>query len=277
MTTVTPAKDKILLHRRFEELYTQYNRREYLHPDPLELVLRFEDPADQEIAGLIASGLAYGKVGNILNSLEKIFDVLRRPSLDLAGARKKDLLDAFASFRHRWTTGEELACLLMGITVLRHEYGSLENCFLEGAGEEEEDVIPALISFVAKLRRASGCPESSLIACPTRGSACKRMFLYLRWMVRRDEVDPGPWGRVSSHQLVVPMDVHMHRVCRQFGLTSRRQADLKSALEVTAFFRQIEPADPVKYDFTMTRPGIRPDLEPGVVFGHFQANDAVLC
>ena len=266
-----PTSDKELLHRRLEELYRRFNRREYVHPDPLELVLRFEDPADQEIAGLIASSLAYGKVGNILNSLEKVFDVIQSPSADLAGKEKKDLLDDFAFFRHRWTTGEELACLLWGIARLRHEYGSLESCFLDGIRDKDRDVIPALTCFVAKLRLASGCGESSLIACPTMGSACKRLFLYLRWMVRHDEVDPGPWTRVSSAQLVVPMDVHMHRVCRQFGLTSRRQADLKSALEVTAFFRQLEPEDPVKYDFTMTRPGIRPDLEPGTVFDHFQA------
>jgi len=272
-----PNSDKELLHRRFEELYRRFNRKEYIHPDPLESVLRFEDPADREIAGLIASSLAYGKVGNILKSLEKIFGIIRNPSTDLAGKGKKELLDTFASFRHRWTTGEELACLLRGIAALRHEYGSLESCFLDGSRGMDRDVIPALTSFVAKLRLASGCRESSLIACPTMGSACKRLFLYLRWMVRCDEVDPGPWTRVSSAQLVVPMDVHMHRVCRQLGLTSRRQADLKSALEVTAFFRQLEPEDPVKYDFTMTRPGIRPDLEPGVIFEHFQAKDVRLC
>jgi uncharacterized protein (TIGR02757 family) len=102
------------------------------------------------------------------------------------------------------------------------------------------------------------------------------MFLYLRWMVRRDEVDPGPWTRVSSAQLIVPMDVHMHRVSRQLGLTSRRQADLKSALQVTAFFRQLEPADPVKYDFSLTRPGIRSELEPETVFDQFQAESTHL-
>jgi uncharacterized protein (TIGR02757 family) len=169
---------------------------------------------------------------------------------------RKELIEIFKSFRHRWTTGEELALLLKGIAILREEYGSLENCFFEGVKSDDEDVVPALRSFVAKLRLASGRRELSLLACPSMGSACKRMFLFLRWMVRRDEVDPGPWTQISASQLVVPMDVHMHRVSCQLGLTSRRQADLKSALQVTGFFRKLVPEDPVKYDFSLTRPGI---------------------
>jgi uncharacterized protein (TIGR02757 family) len=188
-----------------------------------------------------------------------------------------DLLESFISFRHRWTTGEELVYLLRGIAILREEYGSLENCFLEGSGEGDKDVIPALVSFVAKLRLASGRRDSSMLACPSMGSACKRMFLYLRWMVRRDEVDPGPWTQVSSSQLIVPMDVHMHRVSRQLGLTSRRQADLKSALEVTDFFRELVPEDPVRYDFALTRPGIRSHLEPAAGIDEFQADSVHLC
>jgi uncharacterized protein (TIGR02757 family) len=265
------------MHQWLEELYRTYNRREFVHPDPLEFVLKFEDPADQEVAGLIASGLAYGKVGYILKSLEKVFTVLNRPASDLEAMSRKDLLEAFGSFRHRWTTGEELAYLLRGVAVLREDYGSLENCFLEGMGEGDQDVIPALISLVTKLRLASGRKDSSLLACPSMGSACKRMFLFLRWMVRRDEVDPGPWSQTSPSQLIVPMDVHMHRVSFLLGLTSRKQADLKSALQVTGYFRKLEPADPVKYDFAMTRPGIRPELEPATVFKQFQAKDALLC
>jgi uncharacterized protein (TIGR02757 family) len=265
------------LYDRFEGMYRKYNRKEYIHPDPLEFVLRFEDPADQEIVGLIASGLAYGRVGNILQSLERIFHVLSRPSADLAVMGRNDLLEEFGSFRHRWTTGKELACLLGGMRILRDEYGSLENCFLKGLGEGHQDVIPALMAFVEKLRSASGARDNSMLACPSMGSACKRMFLYLRWMVRRDEVDPGPWRRVSSSQLIIPMDVHMHRVSRRLCLTSRKQPDLKSALEVTGFFRGLVPEDPVRYDFALTRPGIRSQLEPAAVNAEFQAESVHLC
>lgn len=277
MGTLTPSENKAHLHKRLEECYRTWNRREFVQPDPLQFVLRFDDPADQEIAGLIASGLAYGKVGHILVSLEKVFDVLEHPSADLAVMSRKDLLDAFASFRHRWTTGEELAELLRGVSVLREEYGSLENCFVEGLQEGDPDVIQALVNFVARLRTASGRKKSSMLACPSMGSACKRMFLYLRWMARRDEVDPGSWSGVPPTRLIVPMDVHMHRVSRRLGFTSRRQADLKSALEVTGFFRQLTPADPVRYDFALTRPGIRAEQGPETVLGGFQAEGLSLC
>ena len=261
VSKLTAVHDHDSLHSCFEELYRTWNRREFIHPDPLEFVLRFDDPADQEVAGLVASGLSYGRVGQILNNLEKVFKVLKHPSKDIKTMNRKELLEAFSSFRHRWTTGEELVFLLRGTAILREEYGSLEDCFLEGCGEGDIDVIPALVSFVAKLRLACGRKDLSMVACPSMGSACKRMFLYLRWMARCDEVDPGPWKRISPAQLVVPMDVHMHRVSRQMGLTNRRQADLKCALEVTGFFRQLVPEDPVRYDFALTRPGIRTQWE----------------
>ena len=276
MESLIPSQDKQLLHQRFEGLYRKYNRREFIHPDPLEYVLKFGDPADQEVAGLIASGLAYGRVGQILKNLEKVKDALGHPSEDLKTMSRKDLLDAFASFRHRWTTGEELAYILKGVAILREEHGSLENCFLEGLGKDDQDVVQAVISFVAKLRLASGRMDSSMVACPSKGSACKRMFLYLRWMVRRDEVDPGPWMQVSPSQLVIPMDVHMHRFSRQQGLTTRGQADLKSALQVTAFFKQLVPDDPVKYDFALTRPGIRSQLEPAAAGDQIHAESVHL-
>ncbi len=276
MNTLIPITDKELLLQRFEELYRIWNRREFIHPDPLEFVLRFDSPADQEVAGLIASGLAYGRVGQILKSLEKVFEILRRPSEDIKAMSRKELLDALGSFRHRWTTGEELAYLLRGAAILREEYGSLENCFAQGMAKDDHDVIPALKGFVGKLRLASARRDSSLVACPSMGSACKRMFLFLRWMVRRDEVDPGPWTSISPARLLVPVDVHMHRVCRQLGFTARGQADLKCSLEVTAFFRQLVPEDPVKYDFALTRPGIRSPLEPESVADQFHAESAHL-
>lgn len=272
-----PVSEKELLHQQFEELYRKYNRREFVHPDPLEFVLRFEKPADQEVAGLLAAGLAYGRVGQIIKSLEKIFIVLRSPSSDIVKMSRKELSEAFGSFRHRWTTGQEIVDLLRGISKLRRDYGSLENCFVEGSGDSDQDVIPALGNFITKLRSASGGKASSLLACPSRGSACKRMFLYLRWMVRSDEVDPGPWKRILPAQLIIPMDVHMHRVSRQFGLTRRSQADLKSALEVTGFFRNLIPDDPVRYDFALTRPAILPGRDPSEVFREFPAETAHLC
>ena len=241
----------------FEEIYKERNRPEFIHPDPLEFVSRFDDPDNQEVAGMIASALAFGRVGHILKNLETVFRILRNPASDLQEMSREDLKHAFGSFRHRWSSGGELADLLFGIRSIRGDYGSLENFFVSKVRKEHRDVVMPLAGFVDGLKNASGNESSSLLPCPTMGSACKRLMLYLRWMVRKDEVDPGPWTGISPSILVVPMDTHMFRVSRALGLTTRRQADLKCALEVTSFFRSLVPMDPVRYDFALTRAGIR--------------------
>ena len=266
--TIKPLE---LTRERFEELYKIYNQPEFIHPDPLEIVLRYGDPADREVVGLIASSLAYGKVSHVLGSLEKVFAVLPSPAADLEGASMSSLRDLFDGFRHRWTTGEELADLFLGIRLVREQWGSLEACFISGIEDGNEDVLQALTNFVAQLRAASGRRDSSLLACPMRGSGCKRLLLYLRWMVRRDEVDPGPWTRMKPSMLVIPMDTHMHRVATDLGITDRKQADLKTARLVTAFFKGLNPDDPVRYDFSLTRFGIQSGLDPVSVVEHFTA------
>jgi len=122
-------------------------------------------------------------------------------------------------------------------------------------------LLPALGRFVDELCSAAGGLDDHLLPRPERGSACKRLNLWLRWMVRRDAVDPGGWTGVSPAQLVVPLDVHMHRICRALGLTRREAADLRTAVEITDAFRSFAPDDPVRYDFALTRLGIRPGPE----------------
>ncbi|MDF1535286.1 MAG: DUF2400 family protein [bacterium] len=205
--TPRPPDQLDLTRERFEEIYEVYNRPEFIHPDPLEMVLRYHSPADQDVVGLIASSLAYGKVSHILASLEKVLPLLPHPAPDLEGAPRSSLRHLFDGFRHRWTNGEELADLLLGIRMVREQWGSLQACFASGIKNGDEDVLPALTAFVAQLRAASGRRDSSLLACPSRGSACKRSFLYLRWMVRRDAVDPGPWTSVNPSMWDVSVNI----------------------------------------------------------------------
>jgi uncharacterized protein (TIGR02757 family) len=263
--------------QRFEEIYMAFNRPEFIHPDPLEFVLRFKGPADQEVSGIVAATLAFGRVGHILKSLESVFGVLKSPASDIALMSNRELRGFFRSFRHRWATGEELADLLVGVKYLREKHGSLENCFKAGMGREDADVVPALTRFVGSLKGASGRERSSLLSCPTGGSACKRLLLYLRWMVRKDEVDPGPWKGVPPSKLMVPMDTHMYRIGRAMGLTSRKQADMRSSIEVTAYFRTLRPEDPVRYDFSLTRPGIRGEKDFFETLGDSRASLPVFC
>ncbi len=246
---------------RLESLYNKYNRPEFVDPDPLATIYRYHDVRDREIAALIASSLAYGKALQIVRSLSAVFELMPYPAEYLIAATRQSLAGDFSGFRHRWTSGEEMASMLWGIKMVVDEFGSLEACFASGLSEDDETIVKALSCFSGKLRTLSGDNRSSLLPDPDRGSACKRLNLFLRWLVRKDDVDPGGWTCVSPAQLVVPLDTHMHRISRTLGLTRRKQADLKTALEVTRAFRVINPEDPVRYDFSLTRLGIRDDLE----------------
>jgi uncharacterized protein (TIGR02757 family) len=153
-----------------------------------------------------------------------------------------------------------MAALLCGLQRILKTYGSLEACFAAGMGRQDRTVLPGLSAFARKLADASSGRACSLLPDPGKGSACKRLHLFLRWMVRRDAVDPGGWEALSPSQLIVPVDTHMHRIGRALGFTGRKQADQKTAVEITEGFRAFSRRDPVKYDFCLTRLGIRPDL-----------------
>ncbi|MCX7028763.1 MAG: TIGR02757 family protein [Spirochaetes bacterium] len=231
-----------------------------MHPDPLETLYAYPDPADQEIVGLVAAGLAYGRVAQILASIGTALAPLGpSPRVFLRDASERSIDRLFAGFRHRFTSGAELSSLLLAVKRAVADHGSLERLFRAGLSPGDGTVLPALSRFVAALRALAPRPCPSLLSSPDDGSACKRLNLYLRWMIRRDAVDPGPWRSVPAAKLVVPLDTHLFRIGRALGLTTRRQADLKTALEITRGFAAVSPRDPVRYDFCLTRLGIRPE------------------
>lgn len=248
------------LKEYLERLYYTYNRREFVHPDPLEFLYRYSNPLDREIVGLIASSLAYGRVNQILKSVEGVLKCIPMPHKDLLSMDYMELQAVFSGFKHRFTTGNDLAGLLLGIKKVIQEYGSIEGAFMAFYDAKASTITAALAKFVQLVRHKGAFQANFLLPSPENGSACKRAFLFLRWMVRCDEVDPGGW-RIPASKLVVPMDTHMHRIARGLGLTRRKQADLKAAMEVTEGFRCISPQDPVRYDFCLTRFGIHPNMD----------------
>ena len=242
---------------RLDRLYRQYNRRKYVSPDPLQFLYDYPDIKDREIAALIASSLAYGRVAQILKSVGGVLTLMQpTPHAFLANSTPRALRRQLATFKHRFTTGEDLASLLIGIRRLISKHGSLNEAFLSGITETDTSILPALEQFVL----AINCRGNYLIPCPSRGSACKRLNLFLRWMVRKDAVDPGGWSGIQRSSLIVPLDTHMAKIGRALELTCRKSADMKMALEITDSFRKIAPGDPTKYDFALTRFGIRADL-----------------
>lgn len=240
-----------------EELYLRINRRELVHPDPLEFLYGYPDPLEREITGLVAAALAYGRVSQILKSVREILLRLGpSPRERILGSSRQELQLVLAGFRHRFTGGEALAGLLWGAARVIERYGSLGECFRMRVCNGQANTLPALCGWMGELDAASDGWASQVLSSPRSGSCCKRLHLYLRWMVRHDRVDPGGWEGVDASLLLIPLDVHMHRVGRTLGFTRRLRPDLAAVLEITGGFRHICPEDPVRYDFVLTRPGI---------------------
>jgi uncharacterized protein (TIGR02757 family) len=247
-----------------EKLYDRYNHREFIKPDPLQFVYHYSNPQDMEIAGLLAACLAYGRVEQIEKSLKDLFGRMGTSpyafvmNFDKAGRQKLN------SFKHRFTTGQDISDLLSVLKKVLRQKGSIEKHFSSGYNKGDENILPALSRFCDSLyemySEQNGRKVSRgmkyLLASPVRGSACKRLNLFLRWMVRDDGVDTGLWKRIDKAKLIVPVDVHMGRLCRILGFHDRKIISLSTAVKITDCFAQIEPADPVKYDFALSRIGI---------------------
>lgn len=257
---LVPLPNPVALGAILDDLYASFNAREWIHPDPLEFVYRYEDPRDREVVGLIAACLAYGRVAQILTSVSRVLEALGpSPHKRLVELDARALTDRLAGFKHRWTTTEETVGFLLGIGSVLERFGGLEACFLEHHSTDADSTLQGLAGFARELR--GGDAPSSLLSSPEKGSACKRLHLYLRWMVRSDSVDPGCWNGVSPSQLIVPLDTHMHRVARSLNATRRKQANLAAAIDLTRAFRELVPDDPVRFDFALTRLGIRQELD----------------
>ncbi len=235
-----------------EDCYAQYNVRACRDSDPVSFVHEHDDPLEREVIGLVAACLAYGKLSSILASVGRALERLEnRPRSFLLSRSEAEIRLACESFRHRFTGGEALARLLCGVRRVLKRRGSLRACFLAHDGASSLTVLPAAGAFVAEV---AGSPEGipHLLPSPAGGSACKRLCLYLRWMVRCDEIDPGGWDSVGPARLLVPLDTHMTRVCHALGFTRRESSpDMRTAREVTEAFRRIRPDDPARYDFSL--------------------------
>lgn len=250
---------KLSLNSQLEKLYRDYTKREYIDPDPLMFLYEYEEPADREIAALIASSLAYGRVQQILKSIRSALAVMGSSPFSFAlKGSEKQFRSAFADFRHRFTTGEDMALLMCGVRKALRTHGSLQQTFLSHYSDTDETLLPALTGFSHELCCFFPEHASYLLPSPEKGSACKRANLMLRWLVRTDAVDPGCWDRVPKRKLLVPLDTHMFRIAKELELCSRSSANLNAVPEITRAFAAFAPEDPVKYDFALTRFGIHP-------------------
>jgi uncharacterized protein (TIGR02757 family) len=257
-----------LLKQRLDALYLQYDHR-CVDPDPLQFVRAHDTREDREVVGLLASGLAFGNVTAIKASIRAVLDVLGEPPA--AAVRRLDpkaTARRLDRFRHRWTDGRDVACLLYYLRQMIESHGSVEGFFAAGASPEHADVGPALASFAERalalehggLYRGRRLPADAgvryFFPSPKAGSACKRLNLFLRWMVRRAGVDLGVWRCLRPAQLVMPIDAHIYAIARRARLTRYRSPGWPMALDLTRRLRRLDPEDPVKYDFAFHRMGL---------------------
>ena len=242
---------------------------QHLGNDPLSFCHRYSDPSDREIAAVVASSFAYGSIVIILRTLETIFAELGpSPRKYVENFDPVVGLRAFSGFKHRFNEGRDLCALLWGMRQMVEQGGSIQSFFLRGYTAGDADVSGSLNSYSAAVQGldysavfGDSIPASSsfrfLFPAPASGSACKRLCMFLRWMVRpADGIDLGLWGGVSPAQLIIPVDTHICRISRYLGLSCRKSADWRMAQEITAALRTFDPADPVKYDFSLAHLGI---------------------
>jgi uncharacterized protein (TIGR02757 family) len=256
-----------VLATSLDDLYQEYNRDDSA-TDPVHLVRPFPSSADREIAGFCAGSLAFGRVASVINSIETLLRIMGPHPAEFV--RRFDPAQPHRELRamvHRWTRGEDLAALLWILRQMLEQSGSIERFFAEGLSEADQDVGNALESFSDRamrfdIRRAYGRVPRRPGVCyffprPSRGSACKRLNLFLRWMVRHDAIDPGGWRTVSPSKLVVPLDTHVIRLGQCLRLTRYTSPGWRMAADITASLRQLDPRDPVRFDFSLCHLGMR--------------------
>ena len=252
---------------RLDDLYRTFDHVNSAS-DPVHIVRRYVNPDDREIVGFCASALAFGRVASVLQSIERLLDAMGpRPAAfvrNFNASRDRGPLEPLV---HRWIRGRDLVALLLILQRMLRESGSVEAFFLSGDDAAQPDVGAALNSFSDRaletdLRPAYGARRPKRLGVcyffprPSAGSACKRLNLFLRWMVRRDAIDLGVWTGVSPARLVVPLDTHVIRLGRCLRLTRYASPGWKMAADITAALRAIDPVDPVRYDFSLCHVGM---------------------
>jgi len=252
---------------RLVELYRSFDHVTSA-TDPVHIVRRYERPEDREVVGFCAAALAFGRVASVLQSIEALLAVMGpRPADFVRRFEPADHREQLAPLVHRWISGRDLAALLLVLRRMLGECGSIEAFFARGDEPGTPHIGPALDRFSSEalatdLRAAYGraVPRQRGVAYffprPSAGSACKRLNLFLRWMVRRDAIDLGVWPSVTPARLVIPLDTHVIRLGRCLRLTRYTSPGWKMAVDITESLRALDPEDPVRFDFALCHVGM---------------------
>jgi uncharacterized protein (TIGR02757 family) len=259
----------VALRGPLEALYREYDYRARVGDDAIQYPARYSDPLDREIAALLASSLAYGRVALFGPWVDRLLGWLGpSPRRFVEGFDPRRHGELFRPFHYRFTRGMDVAAAVLAIQRLVRQHQSLRRAFLAGYSPEHADIRPALERFAAALRdqdlRAVGMAHPTrgfrhLFPQPADGGPCKRWNLFLRWMVRREYPDFGDWPEVSPAKLLIPLDTHVANMAHAVRLTGLSSRTWRMAEDITATLRRLDSADPVKYDFALCHTRMRGD------------------
>lgn len=257
------TQKEIALKKKLEYHYKYFDYKQ-ISPDPLEFPHRFKNPLDIEISAFISSVFAYGTVAQINNSLKKIHLLMdHQPYEFVKNYSYSNGLELFKDFKHRFYNSEDIAKFFYSMNKIYSSYGTLKYLFLLYYFEEDPNLknsISFLSKSIFKIISEKGNPTHGMkfmIPDPLKGSACKRMNLFLRWMIRKDQLDFGLWNEIPPSKLVIPVDTHVAKICKQLKLTKRKNESWLMAEEITEHLKRFDASDPVKYDFAICHIGMR--------------------
>ncbi|MCX6149072.1 MAG: TIGR02757 family protein [Ignavibacteriales bacterium] len=254
------------LKRKLDYHY-RYFSKEKISPDPLEFLHKYSKFEDIEIIGFLASVFAYGNVKQIINILSEIEKILSgEPYNFVLNFNNKKDGKYFSNLKHRFYSGEDIISLFGILNLVYSNYSTLRDLFLLYYFDDESNLKSTISCFSQNLLHlCDKCNGGStyrsgikfMFPDPLKGSACKRMNLFLRWMVRKDELDLGLWSEIPTHKLIIPVDTHVARICRELKLTKSKNVSWIMAEEITQNLKKYDPIDPVKYDFAICHIGMR--------------------
>ncbi|MBM3431567.1 MAG: TIGR02757 family protein [Bacteroidetes bacterium] len=248
--------DKKKLHRFLDQKVRQYNNTSFIARDPIAIPHRFSKRSDIEIAGFFAATFSWGNRTTILNKSIELFQLFdHTPHAFITQHRQTDL-KKLLTFRHRTFQSIDLLYFIQFLRQHYAQHASLESAFCRSNGNLED----RLNAFHHYFFSLPDSPERTRkhVSSPQRRSTCKRLNMFLRWMVRKDGngVDFGLWKKIQPAELICPIDVHVSRVARKLGLVERKQTDWQTAVELTESLKRLDPTDPVKYDFALFSLGV---------------------
>lgn len=256
-----------MLKQILDRLYDEYDFHERIIHDPVEFPYRYKNSADIEAAGFIASCFAYGRVDLFKSAVNKTLAVMGCSPYDfLTSFSLKKQRHLFAGITYRFNKNDDIVCLLYALSTALKKYERIENIFKLRYKESDSDIgngLTGLVNIFLSMdtslvydRNVNTRGFLQFFPLPERGSACKRMNLFLRWMIRDRDIDFGIWKGIPKNKLVIPLDTHIARISKCLGFTKRSSQDWKMAVEITGALKMFNPEDPLKYDFALCHQGI---------------------